>query len=120
MKKRSLMVVSLIAIAVLLAGVQVATAQKAPSAAEVTANLVVTAEARHGSNIPEIQRDDVMVYEGHDRDRVTGWQPLQGEQRRVHKVGQMSGVKVARRQRYQSNKEVDRVKAQCPARSTKV
>jgi len=79
MKKRSLMVVSLIAIAVLLAGVQVATAQQAPSAAEVTANLVVTVEARHGSNIPEIQRDDVMVYEGHDRDRVTGWQPLQSE-----------------------------------------
>ena len=79
MKKCSLMVVSLIAIAVLLAGMQVATAQQAPSAAEVTANLVVTVEARHGSNIPEIQRDDVMVYEGHDRDRVTGWQPLQSE-----------------------------------------
>src|SRR5580700_5007135 len=79
MKKCSLMVESLIAIAVLLTGVQVATAQQAPSAAEVTANLVVTAEARHGSNIPEIQRDDVMVYEGRDRDRVTAWVPLQGD-----------------------------------------
>jgi hypothetical protein len=79
MKKCSLMVASLVAIAVLLAGIQLATAQQAPSATEVTANLVVTVEARHGSNIPDIQRDDVMVYEGRDRDRVTNWLPLQGD-----------------------------------------
>ena len=79
MKKHFLMVESLIAIVVLLAGVQVATAQQTPSATEVTANLLVTVEARHGSNIPDIQRDDVMVYEGKDRDRVTGWLPLQGD-----------------------------------------
>ncbi len=79
MKKHFLVVESLIAIVVLLAGVQLATAQQAPSAAEVTANLVVTVEARHGSNIPDIQRDDVMVYEGRDRDRVAGWLPLQGD-----------------------------------------
>jgi hypothetical protein len=36
-------------------------------------------EARHGSNVPDITRDDVMVYEGHERDRVTGWLPLQGD-----------------------------------------
>jgi hypothetical protein len=42
-------------------------------------NLVVTVEARHGSNIPQITRDDVMVYEGHDRDRVAGWLPLKGD-----------------------------------------
>jgi len=39
----------------------------------------VTVEARHGSNVPDITRDDVMVYEGRDRDRVTGWLPLQGD-----------------------------------------
>jgi hypothetical protein len=79
MKKHFLMIESLIAIVVLFAGVQLATAQQAPSAAEGTANLVVTVEARHGSNIPDIQRDDVMVYEGHDRDRVNGWLPLQND-----------------------------------------
>lgn len=79
MKKHFLMFVSLIAIAVLLAGVQMATAQQAPSTAEGTANLLVTVEARHGANVPEIQRDDVMVYEGRDRDRVTGWLPLRGD-----------------------------------------
>lgn len=79
MKKYFLSVQSLVAIAVLLAGVRLATAQQPPSATEVTANLVVTVEARKGSNIPDIQRDDVMVYEGRDRDRVTGWLPLQND-----------------------------------------
>jgi len=79
MKKHLLMVESLIAIIVILAGVQVATAQQAASASEVSANLVVTVEARHGSNIPDVQRDDAMVYEGRDRDRITAWVPLQGD-----------------------------------------
>src|ERR1700688_2972100 len=79
MKKCSLMVESLVAIAVLVAGVPLATAPQAPAAAGATANLVVTVEARHGSNIPDVQRDDVMVYEGHDRDRVNTWLPLQGD-----------------------------------------
>jgi hypothetical protein len=42
-------------------------------------NLVVTVEARHGSTVPEISREDVMVYEGKDRNTVTGWLPLQGD-----------------------------------------
>ena len=79
MKKHFLIVESLIAIAVLLAGLQVAIAQQTPSAAEVTANWwsqwkLVTAPTSLIS-----QRDDVMVYEGHDRDRVTAWVPLQGD-----------------------------------------
>ncbi len=41
----------------------------------VPAHLLVTVEARHGSNIPEIGRSDVMVYEGRDRDEVTNWVP---------------------------------------------
>ena len=47
--------------------------------AGVPASLVVTVEARHGSNLPLINREDVMVYEGHDRDQVTNWVPLQGD-----------------------------------------
>ncbi len=45
----------------------------------VPAHLLVTVEARHGSNIPEIGRSDVMVYEGRDRDEVTNWVPAQGD-----------------------------------------
>ena len=51
-----------------------------PSASDrVPTRLVVTVEPKHGSGSPEINREDVMVYEGHDRDRVTDWTPLQGD-----------------------------------------
>jgi hypothetical protein len=46
---------------------------------DTSAHLLVTAEARHGSNVPEISRADVMVREGHDRDQVTAWVPAQGD-----------------------------------------
>jgi hypothetical protein len=45
----------------------------------VPAHMVVTVEAHHGSNVPVINREDVMVYEGHDRDKVIDWVPAQGE-----------------------------------------
>jgi hypothetical protein len=78
MKKRCLVLKALVAIAGLMAGLQFVAAQESAPAGPAV-NLVVTVEARHGSNVPEITRDDVMVYEGHDRDRVTGWLPLQGD-----------------------------------------
>jgi len=77
--KKGCLVLRLVAIAGLLASVQLAAAQESASATGPAANLVVTVEARHGSNIPDVTRDDVMVYEGRDRDRVTGWLPLQGD-----------------------------------------
>jgi hypothetical protein len=77
--KKSCLGLTLVAIAGLLASVQLAAAQESASATGPAANLVVTVEARHGSNIPDVTRDDVMVYEGRDRDRVTGWLPLQGD-----------------------------------------
>jgi hypothetical protein len=77
--KKGCLVLTLVAIAGLLASVQLAAAQESASATGPAANLVVTVEARHGSNIPDVTRDDVMVYEGRDRDRVTGWLPLQGD-----------------------------------------
>ena len=43
------------------------------------AHLLVTVEARHGTNVPDISQRDVTVYEGHDRDQVTDWVPAQGE-----------------------------------------
>jgi len=41
--------------------------------------MLVTVEARHGSNVPVIGREDVMVYEGRDRDHVIDWVPAQGD-----------------------------------------
>src|SRR5271165_3754597 len=42
-------------------------------------HVLVTAEAHHGSTVPEITKSDVFVYEGKDRDQVTDWVPAQGE-----------------------------------------
>ncbi|MGD0571093.1 MAG: hypothetical protein ABSA78_22065 [Candidatus Sulfotelmatobacter sp.] len=43
------------------------------------AHLLVTVEARHGSDVPELDRRDVMVFEGRDRDQVVDWVPAQGD-----------------------------------------
>ena len=40
---------------------------------------VITVEAHHGTDIPALSPGDVMVYEGHDRDRVTDTVPLVGD-----------------------------------------
>ena len=79
MKKCCLVLKALVAIAGLLASVQLVVAQESASVTGPAANLVVTVEARHGSSVPDVTRDDVMAYEGRDRDRVTGWLPLQGD-----------------------------------------
>src|SRR5690348_3109152 len=42
-------------------------------------HIVVTALGPHGGDVPVLNREDVMVYEGHDRDTVTDWVPAQGE-----------------------------------------
>jgi hypothetical protein len=52
--------------------------QSAPGAVPVSA--VVSVEARHGKDIPTVNREDVRVMEGHDRLQVTEWVPLQGNQ----------------------------------------
>jgi hypothetical protein len=41
--------------------------------------MVVTVEPHHGSEVPPVNREDVMVYEGKDRDAVTEWIPAQGD-----------------------------------------
>jgi hypothetical protein len=42
-------------------------------------HMVVTAEARHGTDIPVIQKEDAMVYQGRDRVKTVDWLPLQGD-----------------------------------------
>ena len=54
-------------------------AAQAPAANGVPVQTVVTVEGRHGVKPPVIQRDDVMVYQGKDRDRVTDWVPATGD-----------------------------------------
>jgi len=43
------------------------------------AHLVVTAEPKHGNTVPDINRNEVMVYEGRDRDQVVDWVPATGD-----------------------------------------
>lgn len=56
-----------------------AIAQESQPAAGVGVSMVVSVEPRHGGNAPPVDQADVMVYEGKERDKVTGWLPLQGE-----------------------------------------
>jgi hypothetical protein len=50
------------------------------SSSGAPAHMIVTVEARHGNEPPQITKQDVMVYEGHKRDQVTDWIPAQGDQ----------------------------------------
>jgi len=54
-------------------------AQQAQAAGGVPVHLLVTVEPKHGSNVPEIKREDVMVFEGRDRDQVTDWSSARGD-----------------------------------------
>jgi hypothetical protein len=54
-------------------------AQQTPATNGVPTHMVVTAEPHHGSTVPAVNREDVMVHEGKDRDTVTEWTPAQGD-----------------------------------------
>ncbi len=56
-----------------------AAAQQGSEADGVPAHLVVTVEPHHGAEVPVVNQNEVMVYEGHDRDKVTEWIPAQGD-----------------------------------------
>jgi len=60
-------------------GISPVSAQQSTSGT-VPVSTVVTVEARHGKDIPVINREDVRVFEGHNRLQVTNWIPLQGDQ----------------------------------------
>jgi len=62
-----------------LASVPLSAVTQEASSTGVPVHVVVTVERRHGSNVPVINREDVMVYQGHDRAKVTDWVPLQEE-----------------------------------------
>src|SRR6266700_1061953 len=78
MKKSHLIIIAGALLAVTALATSRVVAQQ-PSSTGVPVHMVVTVEPRHGSNVPVINREDVMVYQGHDRAKVTDWLPLQGE-----------------------------------------
>lgn len=43
-------------------------------------HVTVTVEPKRGNEVPVIQKNEVMVFEGKDRDQVTDWVPAQGGQ----------------------------------------
>jgi hypothetical protein len=57
-----------------------ALASDADQAGTVPVSMVVSLEAKHGGEIPTINREDVRVTQGKTRLRVTDWVPLQGDQ----------------------------------------
>ncbi len=70
---------TLLSLSVFAFGALSLSAQQAPPGGGVPAHMVVTAEAHHGNEVPVIHREDVMVYEGKDRDTVTDWIPAEGD-----------------------------------------
>jgi hypothetical protein len=54
-------------------------AQKSLAQEPVPAPMVVTAEAHRGPDVPEIRKEDVIVYQGKERKQVVDWTPLRGE-----------------------------------------
>jgi hypothetical protein len=73
MKKNSRFSSALFVLAITVAGAQ------AQQPAGVPVHIVVTVESHKGKEIPVINREDVMVHEGRDRDPVVDWVPTQGE-----------------------------------------
>jgi hypothetical protein len=53
-------------------------AQQTPIAQGTAVHMIVTVEPKKGSEIPVVNREDVMVYEKKERDQVTDWVPAQG------------------------------------------
>src|SRR5215472_6414123 len=54
-------------------------AQQTASAGGVPSHIVVTVEPKRGAEVPTIRQEDVMVYQGRDRNTVTGWTALKGD-----------------------------------------
>jgi hypothetical protein len=68
----------LLGVAAWLCGTGIAAAQQAIPVG-VPAHLLVTVEPHHGHDVPPVNKEDVLVYEGKDRDTVTDWVPAQGD-----------------------------------------
>lgn len=79
MNKTGFMANAALGLAIWVCGVPRISAQQAAAGNGVPAHMVVTVEPHHGSDVPTVNREDVMVYEGKERDAVTEWIPAQGD-----------------------------------------
>jgi hypothetical protein len=79
MKKSGFLTRSVLSLVTVLSAGGCLFSQQTPAAGGVPAHLVVTVEPHHGHDVPPINREDVMVYEGKERDQVTDWVPAQRE-----------------------------------------
>ena len=77
--KRYFSLLALVAMAPWLCALASAQPQQTPSEQGVPTQLVVTAEPRKGKTVPVINQDDVLVYQGKTRDKVTEWIPATGD-----------------------------------------
>ena len=78
MKRPSLKLQMFGAIFLLFVSTRWTLAQTESDSAKVPVNMVVTVEARKGTAIPEIGRENVIVYQGSLRAKVTDWVPFLG------------------------------------------
>jgi hypothetical protein len=79
MNKYRLIANAALGLAVWACGMRSLSAQQAATADGIPVHMVVTVEPHRGSTIPVVNREDVMVYEGKDRDAVKEWIPAQGD-----------------------------------------
>lgn len=71
--------VSLAALIGMILWICLAASAQASSEEGISTHLVVTAEPKKGNTVPVINQDDVMVYQGKTRDKVTEWIPATGD-----------------------------------------
>ena len=69
----------MLGMAVAAVAISTVSAQQNPNADGTPVHMVVTVEPHHGSDVATVTRDDVMVYEGKERDQVLDWVPAQGD-----------------------------------------
>jgi hypothetical protein len=73
------LVFSLLALPAISFSQQSANSQQPANSGAPSVHMVVTVEPRKGAEAPVVNREDVMVYEGKDRDQVTDWIQAQGD-----------------------------------------
>lgn len=71
---------SALAVTMISASAAIAWAQEKASQPTVPVTVVVSVEAKHGTDIPTIYKEDVRVFHDRDRLKVQDWVPFQGEQ----------------------------------------
>jgi len=77
--KKGISIAALVAMALWASVAASAQSEETSSEIGIPTYVVVTAEPRKGNAVPVINQDDVIVYEGHTRDKVTEWIPATGD-----------------------------------------